>query len=261
MKYTRLCILYIVVAKTRAQCLSYLPHFPSSLLCPTPLCVWLRQLFHSERAYTEAVEGEQTEHPSTEARRSEDEVERRRRRVPRQRQRPPGRSNETEGKKKRRRDAVSLTARCKQNSLRPLLGLKPQAAGSEKEMLSVPEFAPLRRCLGTGGDTTKSHFPALLGAGDTTQKETRGANSSITAAIWPSGAHFVVQLLPLEVDSEGVRRGMPAGWLKQDAVRWFNIHAGWGVNTVKDTNKSATKFRAEVIWVIKGSKSPLPANY
>lgn len=101
-------------------------------------------------------------------RRGGDEVERRRRRrrrVLRQRQHPPGRCNETEGKKKRRRDAaVSLAAQCKENSPRPLLGPEPEAAGSEEERLSVPEFTPLRRCLGTGGDAAKSHFTALLGA-------------------------------------------------------------------------------------------------
>lgn len=74
---------------------------------------------------------------------------RRRRRALQQQQHPPGGSNETEGKKNWRRNAVSLCAQCKQKSPRPLLG--PQAAGSEEEMLSVPEFAPLRRCLGTGG--------------------------------------------------------------------------------------------------------------
>lgn len=53
------------------------------------------------------------------------------------------------GRKDWRRNAVSLTAQCKQNSPRPLLDLKPQAASSEEEMLSVPEFVPLRRCFRT----------------------------------------------------------------------------------------------------------------
>lgn len=78
-----------------------------------------------------AREGEQTERLSTEARRRKDEVERRRRRRAHQQwQHPPGRSNETEGKKNRRRNAVSLTTQCKQNSLRPLLS--PEAAGREE---------------------------------------------------------------------------------------------------------------------------------
>lgn len=85
-------------------------------------------------------------------------------------QHPPGMSNETEGKNYRRRNAVSLAAQHKQNSPRPLLGSKPEAAGGEQETLSMPEFAPLRRCSGTGGDTAKSHFPVLLGDSHTAQK-------------------------------------------------------------------------------------------
>lgn len=81
----------------------------------------------------------------------------------RQRQHLSGRSNETEGKKNWRRNAVSLTAQCEQNSPRPLLVPKLEAAGSEEEMLSVPEFAPSRRCLGTGRDTAKGSLKPFRG--------------------------------------------------------------------------------------------------
>ncbi len=45
---------------------------------------------------------------------------------------PPRGSNETEGKKNRRRDAGSLTAQCKQNSPHPLLGPKPESAARRR---------------------------------------------------------------------------------------------------------------------------------
>lgn len=41
------------------------------------------------------------------------------------------------------------------HALCALPGPQPEAAGGEEEMLSVPEFAPLRRCLGTGGGHRK----------------------------------------------------------------------------------------------------------
>lgn len=129
-----------------------------------------------------AGEGEQTQHLSTEARRSGDEVEGvggQQALQQQQQQQHPGTSNETEGKENRKRNVVSLTARHKHNSPRPLLGSKHEAAGGEQKTISTPEFTPLRRCLGTGGDTAKSHFPVLLGAGHMVQKA-KGANPSIT---------------------------------------------------------------------------------
>lgn len=77
----------------------------------------------------------------------------------------------------------------------------------------MPESAPLRRCLGTGGDATKSHFAALLGASHTAQKA-RGANPSITLAMGPSGAHFVAQLLRSQVNLEGLSKGTQIGRLE-----------------------------------------------
>lgn len=65
-------------------------------------------------------------------------------------------------KKKRRRNAVSLTAQCKQNSPRPPIGLKLQAPGSEKEMLSVCQkllhYADVWEQEGTPQNATLQHF-------------------------------------------------------------------------------------------------------
>lgn len=170
MKSIRLCILFIVLANTSAlwsqpllsPSFSLLSVVPCTSLRVTPSVIPQWESLHGGRGgWTNRAPLHWGE---TERRRGGEEVEWRRRwRAFQQRQHPPGRSNETERKKNRRRNAVSLTAQRKQNSPRPLLGPKPEAAGSEEEMLSVPEFTPLRRCLGTGGDTAKSHFPALSG--------------------------------------------------------------------------------------------------
>lgn len=128
------CLLWRLIRQHFDPSLCHLPHFASSLLCPAPLCVPLHQLFHCGGAYTRAGKGEQTERLSTEARRREDEVERRRRQALQQWQHPPGRCNETEGKKNRRRNVVSLTTQWKQNSPCPLLGPQLEVEGSEEEM-------------------------------------------------------------------------------------------------------------------------------
>ncbi len=70
----------------------------------------------------------------------------------------------------------------------PLLGPKPESAASGEEMLSVPEFSPSHRCLGTGGDTAKSHFQALLGAEEMTQRTVGAGDRKRQRGIQRDGA-------------------------------------------------------------------------
>lgn len=101
--------------------------------------------------------------------------------------------------------------------------------GARRRCSLCARSCSITQMFGSRREHHKMPLSSTLRAGRYSSEETRGANSSITLAISPSGANFVVQPLPLGVKSEGIRRVMLAGWLKRDAFRWFSIHASFNV--------------------------------